>query len=104
MKRNFFEKFAALATHKAGLRTIYRFLSPHQSSAKDAAQKEVGERIIKFLLQSDVSPQMFFDARHLNGPDGDNFAAFWDELGAYLELDAGTNSHERVASLQCCFF
>ena len=96
MMRNYFDNFTLLGTHKAGLRAILRFLHPELklSGLKDH-QCELDERLAKFLLASDADPQLYFDARFLNGPNGGRFDSFWDALGEYLQLEVGESAQER---------
>jgi hypothetical protein len=96
MIQEFFERFTAIGAHKAALRDIYRFLAPHSIGDRNEAQRQLDERFVCYLLQNDEAhPQLFFDMRWLNGPDGDKFMAFWDELGVYLRLEVGESAHER---------
>ena len=100
MLREFFDRFSILCTNEAALRALYRHLSPNGYGDHGANQKQIDERCLKFLSRSDdADPQLFYDMRHLNGRDGDKFAAFWEVMGEYLQLEVGDSAHERRHSV-----
>ena len=100
MMHDYFDRFNILGTSAVALRALYRYLSPNDLGDRDLSTKQVDERLLQFLSRSEgADPQLFFDLRHLNGPEGDKFASFWDEMAEYLQLEVGESAHERRHSV-----
>ena len=97
MEKEFFSRFSVLGTSKVALRAMYRHIAPETVTMHDAYQEALDMRLLGFLAQREtVSPAMFQDLRALNGPaEAEKFLPFWDELGAYLQLEVGESAEQR---------
>ena len=98
MMHDFFDQYAATKLPKAVLRSMWDGLSKG-SRERDARQEVIDNQVLQWMADEGVTDQAtFWDMRSLNGADGHKFDAFWDELGGYLQLEAGAGAHERRAA------
>ena len=96
MLRDYFDKFSITGTSVAVMRALRHFLLPDETYEQRTEEKQVDERLMKYLLSSnETDPQLFYDLRQMNGRDGDKFDSFWEELGSYLQLDVGESAQSR---------
>ena len=95
---DFYARFAASKLSKAELRALFDEMSP-STRERDTRQEEIDDRVLQWMVSEGVMEEaLFWDLRKLNGADGHKFDAFWEEMGAFLELEVGAGAHERRAA------
>ena len=98
MMHDFFNEYTATKLPVAVLRSLWDGISG-STRERDARQEVIDDRVLQWMADEGVTDEeTFWDMRSLNGADGHRFDAFWDELGAYLELEMGAGAHERRAA------
>ena len=98
LMRDFYKQYAATELPEAVLRAMWDDLSGGQRE-RDKRDELIDNRVLQWMASTgETGEAVFWDQRELNGASGDKFDAFWDEMGAYLELEVGAGAHERRAA------
>jgi hypothetical protein len=99
MMRDFYHQYAATELPEAVLRVMWDDLKRGTCRERDARQEVIDNRVLQWMASHGIAEEaVFWDLRELNGASGEKFNAFWDELGAYLELEVGSAAHGRRAA------
>lgn len=105
-RKRFIDKYFSLVnTPKSVLRHIYSELTGTVFSAESAAEKELDERVMKFLVASD-DPDILLDHRGVSSTGKTKFEKFFSEVEAYFEeymsgLCVNDRRHGSVLYLPC---
>lgn len=102
MKRDYLNTYYyATGADKSLLRNIFKVLTRDEACAKNPTEAEVDERVMRFLVDSDVmEDEIVHDLRRLNGnPNSTQFDVFWDEVQAYFnEVSTAVNDRRHGKS------